>query len=248
MKLPGRKDKNGNRGPAIDYLPVKERVRWLRDEHPNADIATKVIELTDTRAVMCVRVAIPGGGAAEAIGSETPTGFSDYIEKAGTVALGRALAILGYGIEFADDLDEQREAADPKDYEINQANTVKETTASKRFHTEQAAVATISDEMPQDATPKEIQVWFGKRLGGISIKPKPTKEDHENNARMLAIELNKGLTNGDREDAYEWLTGERSGKTMTPEQVALLFRCASRVEDLHRCAIAMRDQKGQKAS
>lgn len=111
IKLPGRKG-----GPPTDYLPVKERVHWLREEHPDADISTQVIELTDTRCVMLATVSIPGGGSASAIGSEVKAAFPDYIEKADTVALGRALAILGYGIDFSDEFDEAREQADPRDY------------------------------------------------------------------------------------------------------------------------------------
>lgn len=112
-------------GAPIDYLPVAERVRWFRENHPDGDIDSSVFELTADRAVFQVRVSIPGGGSATATGNETKIGFPDYIGKAETVALGRALAILGYGMGYADEFLEQREVADPTEYEVNQANPIK---------------------------------------------------------------------------------------------------------------------------
>jgi hypothetical protein len=50
-------------------------------------------------------VAIPGAGEATGWGSETADDFEDYIEKAETKALGRALAALGYGTQFCEDFD-----------------------------------------------------------------------------------------------------------------------------------------------
>src|SRR3546814_7260726 len=42
-------------------------------------------------------------------GSETPKDFGDYIEKAETKAIGRALGALGFGTQFTDDFDEGHE-------------------------------------------------------------------------------------------------------------------------------------------
>ena len=135
IKLAGRKDRNGVAGPPIDYLPVKQRVRWLREEHPDAAIDSHIIEITPDQAIFQASVSVPGGGSATATGSERKVAFADYIEKAESVALGRALAILGYGIDFADEFEESKEAADPRDYEVNQGNAVQQTTASKRYQT-----------------------------------------------------------------------------------------------------------------
>ncbi len=56
-------------------------------------------------ALFKAQVSIPGGGSATGWGSETSQDFSDYIEKAETKALGRALAALGYGTQFCHDFD-----------------------------------------------------------------------------------------------------------------------------------------------
>ena len=52
------------------------------------------------------------GGIATGTKSEKAASFPDYIEKAETGAIGRALAALGYGTQFAPDLDEQHRIVD----------------------------------------------------------------------------------------------------------------------------------------
>lgn len=90
-----------------DYLEVKWRLYWLRTEHPDASIVTSVLEhdRKDGYALIQAAVAIPGGGSATGLGSETKGDFGDYLEKAETKAIGRALAALGYGTQFCDDHD-----------------------------------------------------------------------------------------------------------------------------------------------
>jgi len=87
------KGRGGNR----DYLPVNARVLWLRREHPDAKLIVTAVEIDDERAIFRCHVALPTGGEACDYGSETRADFGDYIEKASTKAIGRALAALGYG-------------------------------------------------------------------------------------------------------------------------------------------------------
>lgn len=90
-----------------DYLLVQGRVVWLEQTVERYSIQTEVVELTAQRCVCKVDVMLYGDDEhtfvrqASAIGSETPQDFTDYIEKAGTKALGRALALLGFGTQFA---------------------------------------------------------------------------------------------------------------------------------------------------
>ncbi len=88
-----------------DYLEVKWRLLWLRTEHPEAVVETDLIKHDDSFALFKARVTIPGGGSATGWGSETARDFRDYIEKAETKALGRALAALGFGTQFCEDYD-----------------------------------------------------------------------------------------------------------------------------------------------
>jgi hypothetical protein len=90
-----------------DYLEVKWRLVWLRDRHPDADITTKLHLLQDNLAVFVCHIVLPnGGGSATGWGSETAGDFRDYIEKAETKSIGRALAALGFGTQFSGDLNE----------------------------------------------------------------------------------------------------------------------------------------------
>lgn len=94
-----------------DYLEVKWRLVWLRDEHPDAVISTELVahDLERRWCMFRALVAIPDGGSATGYGQEDAAGFAgnpgDYPEKAETKALGRALAALGYGTQFTEDFD-----------------------------------------------------------------------------------------------------------------------------------------------
>lgn len=91
-----------------DYLEVKWRLVWFREERPDWGIETEVVQFTPERAV-CRAVVKDEHDRVLATGTktETPKGFADYLEKAETGAIGRALAVLGYGTQFAaDELDE----------------------------------------------------------------------------------------------------------------------------------------------
>ncbi len=90
-----------------DYLEVKWRLVWLRLDHPDALIETALhtLDLERAVAVYHARVTIPGGGTATGWGMEERADFGDFLEKAETKALGRALAALGYGTQFTDDFD-----------------------------------------------------------------------------------------------------------------------------------------------
>ena len=86
-----------------DYLEVKWRLVWLRDRHPDAVIETVLVSHEGNRAIFRARVEIPGGGMATGYGSEEAGDFRDYLEKAETKAIGRALACLGFGTQFCPD-------------------------------------------------------------------------------------------------------------------------------------------------
>lgn len=88
-----------------DYLEVKWRLLWLRTEHPDASIETELVKHEADMALFRARVSLVEGGNATGWGSETADDFGDYIEKAETKALGRALAALGYGTQFCEDFD-----------------------------------------------------------------------------------------------------------------------------------------------
>lgn len=88
-----------------EYLEVKWRLLWLRRDHPDAVIETTMVagSLQDKEAVFKAKITLPTGGSATGWKQETAGDFRDFLEKAETGAIGRALAALGYGTQFCDD-------------------------------------------------------------------------------------------------------------------------------------------------
>src|SRR5687767_6866850 len=96
-----------------DYLPVAARIAWFRKDHPYWSIITKVEKWGDKAVVMKAIIKdMLGTVIATARKKETEAGFPDYIEKAETGAIGRALAMCGYGTLQAPEFDEQERLAD----------------------------------------------------------------------------------------------------------------------------------------
>ena len=138
-----------------DYLEVKWRLVWFRSEHPDGVIDTEMVSHDGTSAVFRARVQIPGGGSATGWGSESADDFRDYLEKAETKALGRALAALGYGTQFAPDF--EFGAADSR--------VVDSPIDISRTRMVRAAV----EAAPAPATPKQIKFLYAiAREAGIS--------------------------------------------------------------------------------
>lgn len=88
-----------------DYLEVKWRLVWLRSVDPGARITTELVKHTDVHAIVRAEVTMTTGAVASGYGSEGTDDFGDYLEKAETKAIGRALAALGFGTQFCADHD-----------------------------------------------------------------------------------------------------------------------------------------------
>jgi hypothetical protein len=95
-----------------DYLEVKYRLVWFRDENPNGSIETELVERGEGWALFKATVTRDNGGKAVAHAQETKKDFPEYLEKAETKAVGRALGMLGYGTQFAPDLDFEESGKD----------------------------------------------------------------------------------------------------------------------------------------
>ncbi|GAC1347107.1 MAG: hypothetical protein NVS4B7_18730 [Ktedonobacteraceae bacterium] len=121
-----------------DYLPVQWRLVWFREVNPHGTIETEMIQLDLDReteeegyvwnaekkrsekvikqakgfAIFRAVVKDGKGGIATGTKSEKASSFPDFIEKAETGSIGRALAALGYGTQFAPELDEQHRIVD----------------------------------------------------------------------------------------------------------------------------------------
>lgn len=91
-----------------EYLEVKFRLVWFREEHPDWSIETEFVSVTENSAFAKATVRDEKGRViATSHKMESLLGFPDFAEKAETGAIGRALAIIGYGTQFcADDMAE----------------------------------------------------------------------------------------------------------------------------------------------
>jgi hypothetical protein len=91
------------------YLPVAPRIAWFREEHPNWTINTDMSPAMSGTDYVTFKATIAdeqGNRIATAHKTEHEKHFPDYREKAETGAIGRALAMCGYGTLFAQELEE----------------------------------------------------------------------------------------------------------------------------------------------
>lgn len=88
-----------------DYLQVAHRVQWFNEKENHFSINTQFLVMDDTQTVCRAEVTVFDEKGRKrtttATKRETKADFSDHSEKAETSAIGRALALLGYGTQFA---------------------------------------------------------------------------------------------------------------------------------------------------
>ena len=96
-----------------DYLQVAHRVVWFREERPLWTIETAIISHDDKKSVFRATISDENGRViAQATKQEDTAGFRDHLEKSETGAIGRALALCGFGTQFTPELDEGERLAD----------------------------------------------------------------------------------------------------------------------------------------
>jgi hypothetical protein len=101
-----------------DYLPVAYRLQWLSDDAERYNIQTEYKVLTADETLTKATITIFDEKMmpiriAQASKRETKENFHDHTEKSETGAIGRALAMLGYGTQQATaELDEEDRIVD----------------------------------------------------------------------------------------------------------------------------------------
>lgn len=95
------------------YLQVPWRVLWFCEEKPDWSIETEIIKHDEAHSIARAIIKDPNGRIIRtATKQETKQGFADHLEKAETGAIGRALGLMGYGTQFALELDEGEKVVD----------------------------------------------------------------------------------------------------------------------------------------
>jgi len=165
-----------NRQGATEYLPVQYRVAWFRSECPEGTIETELLHLDLDReteeevsvwnaekrrsekvvktakglAIFRATIKDGKGGSATATKMEKAASFPDFVSKAETGAVGRALALLGYGNqfvgpeEFFDDPVSQVPARSPVNGTAPELITESQITTIRKFCT------LLGKEVPQN--------------------------------------------------------------------------------------------------
>ena len=208
-----------------DYLPVQWRLVWFRQDHPEGTIETEIVHLDldketeeetyvwnnekrrsekvvkTANGVAIFRATIKDGKGGIATGTkmEKAASFPDFLEKAETGSIGRALAALGYGTQFAPELNEQHRIVDsPVDrasngYEGNGSNgnaplTPMRPTAMSNNNTNGNGASSAAVETPADATMTvtEQQISSIRKLSEYLGKAEP-----ESLASMSNLEAKK---------------------------------------------------------
>jgi len=97
-----------------DYMQVQWRIVWMRSEHADWGIETEIVNSAPGHVQMKATIKDKDGKIlAQGHKAENKSSFSDYLEKAETGAIGRALALCGYGTQFTGgELDEGMRLAD----------------------------------------------------------------------------------------------------------------------------------------
>lgn len=147
----------GNR----DYLPVAARVKWFRLIHPLGSITTEEVEVLLDFQPPASGNRAPAMGYArfhatvkdaeshvlgEGTKTETAANFPDYAEKAETGAIGRALAVSGFGTPLDADLDEGRVVDAPR-ARVPRGQTTRRTAApAGAGRTEQPTASPVAVE------------------------------------------------------------------------------------------------------
>lgn len=96
------------------YMLVQDRLIWFRDERPEWSIETELIVLKDEYTIAKAVIKNESGRImATAHKREDAKHFSDHTEKSESSAIGRALAMCGFGTQFVgEDLSEGERIVD----------------------------------------------------------------------------------------------------------------------------------------
>lgn len=179
-----------------EYLEVKYRLVWFREEHPDWAIETELLSVTEDSAYARAVIKDDQGRIiATSHKFETKKGFPDFIEKAETGSIGRALALIGYGTQFcADELDEGDRIVDAPVERFQGRPVYNETAFDKPAGKPQASATKAQapaskapakqedeedDAAPQQSSvmdPGDYRISFGKKYKGIKLRDIPRAE------------------------------------------------------------------------
>lgn len=233
------------------YLQVAHRLVWFREEKPDWSIETDLISVTDKSAYCRAIIKNELGRImATAHKFENVQGFGDFIEKAETGSIGRALAMVGYGTQFcADEFEEGDRLADAPVEPAKSKNVTPQRPRAAGIDApgvespaQKTPPASVSIEKiqinGQDALhirstkprPGDYVVTVGRKFKDMKLSQIPTNEMQayidwlEENASKKGQHLSKDAQ--ELKDAFKKYESYRelTGENLTPEQEAHVER------------------------
>jgi hypothetical protein len=156
-----------------EYLEVKYRIVWFREDHPTWSIETELVAITDRSATARAAVRDDQGRViATSHKFENAAGFPDFLEKAETGAIGRALALIGYGTQFcADELDEGERIVDSPVVTAAGLNAVTNIGQVKKVEAKPPVIGAKASGDPGD-----FVIRFGKKFMGKRVRDVPEND------------------------------------------------------------------------
>jgi predicted nucleic-acid-binding protein len=139
-----------------DYLPVAARLAWINHDEKSFVIKTEIVQMSDTHAIVRATVTIFSeekdiAREATAVKREDKAHFADFLEKAETGSVGRALGMLGFGTLHTEDFDEipNPNAPDANLRPVDKPVTPKPSLVDQRPNADSSIVQKIDDLFQQ---------------------------------------------------------------------------------------------------
>jgi hypothetical protein len=160
-----------------EYLEVKYRLVWFREEHPDWAIETELLAVNPESAYSRAIIKDEHGRIiATSHKFESKKGFPDFIEKAETGAIGRALALIGYGTQFcADELDEGDRIVDAP-VEARRADSQQPETEAEELALKIECSLETDAALPAAREAGDYRIAFGKKYKGMKLRDIPRAE------------------------------------------------------------------------
>ena len=207
-----------------EYLQVPWRVVWFREEKPDWSIETEIVLKEADVATMKATIKDQNGRVmSTSHKTEDRQGFFDFLEKAETGAIGRALALIGYGTQFsADELDEGTRIVDsplggkneqPKGNDARGLQGAAKPAPRPPAGKQPAQGAAPRNGPPPAAKPRDEQP--PAEAGAEQGPTKPQAVTDKQLARMHAIKTKIGWTDDDLRYVAKNAFGITSSKEMT---------------------------------
>lgn len=147
------------------YLETKWRLVWFREDHPNGCITTEIVNLEPVlvkATVVSNDGTILGTGHAGAVDKGNAVWSGRAVEKSETAAIGRALAVAGYGTQFAED--DEVESGHLAD------SPVERKTPQQQLGNGDSRRAVDSEDLrDKDVASRFIQRWRGQALSDTDV-------------------------------------------------------------------------------